>query len=106
MAMTISPDIPIIPSFARSRACFPYDSFTLSETLFLFRDAVGRELRTIAQVRRSTAISKIVKEGAGRRTARRGGKCGLASAVSSNRVDNLQAALEPRRIEWKDRMPI
>ncbi|CAL1677064.1 unnamed protein product [Lasius platythorax] len=43
-----------------------------------------------------TAISKILKEDAGRRTALYAAKCCLASVVSSNRVDNLQAALEPR----------
>lgn len=49
-----------------------------------------------------TMISKILKEVAGRRTALYAAKCGLASAVSSNRVDNLQAALEPHDWEEED----
>lgn len=48
-----------------------------------------------------TTISKILKEDAGR-TALYAAKCGLASAVSSNRVDNLQAALEPHDWEEED----
>lgn len=49
-----------------------------------------------------TMISKILKEVAGKRTALYAAKCGLASAVSSNRVDNLQAALEPHDWEKED----
>lgn len=43
-----------------------------------------------------TTISKILKKDAGRRSALYAAKCGPASAVSSKRVDNLQAALEAR----------
>jgi len=58
----------------------------------------GTERTTIAQMRRlNRDFGNPKREGGGRRTvATRDSKRGLASAVSSNRLDNLQEALEPR----------
>ncbi|EGI64298.1 hypothetical protein G5I_07283 [Acromyrmex echinatior] len=58
----------------------------------------GTDRTTIAQVHRlNRDFGNPKREGGGRRTAAtRDGKRGLASAVSSNRLDNLQEALEPR----------
>lgn len=67
-----------------------------SETRATEKNRRGRS--HLCAIVRPTAISKILKRGWRERPpAPVSGKCGSARVVSSDRADNLQAALEPRR---------